>query len=148
MNIIVHFCGTMLYVKKSKLPNAGKGLWTNSEIKKDEVVCEYEGEKITWKECLKRNENQKGFGAYYFYVNAKNCVDAQHTLWVLARYANDAAGFGRVKGLRNNCKYEVRKGKPYIVATRNLKPGDEIFVAYGKEYWDAIRESFEKKTKK
>ena len=138
----------MLYVKKSKLPNAGKGLWTNTEIKKGEVVTEYEGEKITWKECLKRNENQKGFGAYYFYVNSKNCVDAQYTLWVLARYANDAAGFGRAEGIRNNCKYEVRKGKPYIVATRNLKPGDEVFVSYGKEYWDAIRESFEKKTKK
>ena len=69
------YCTTMLYVKKSKLPNAGKGLWTSSEIKKDEVVCEYEGAKITWKECLKRNENQKGFGAYYFYVNSKNCIE-------------------------------------------------------------------------
>lgn len=138
----------MLYVKKSKLPNAGKGLWTNTEIKKGEVVSEYEGEKITWKECLRRNENQKDFGAYYFYVNSKNCVDAQHTLWVLARYANDAAGYARVEGLRNNCKYEIKKGKPYIVATRNLKSGDEIFVGYGKEYWDAIRESLEKKVAK
>ena len=148
IDLIVHFCRTMLYVKKSKLPNAGKGLLTTSEIKKGEVVCEYEGEKITWKECLKRNESQDGFGAYYFFVNNKNCVDAQHTVWALARYANDAAGFGRVKGLTNNCKYEVIKGKPYIVATRNLKAGDEVFVSYGKEYWNAIKDIFEKEKAK
>lgn len=130
----------MLKVKKSQIPNSGKGLYTTHAIKKGEIVCEYEGEKLTWKECLSRNESQPGKGAYYFYVNAKNCVDAQYTLWALARYANDAAGFGRVKGLRNNSKYAVIKSKPYIVATRNIKPEEEIFVSYGKEYWKAMKD--------
>ncbi len=130
----------MLYVKKSQIPKSGKGLYTTHDIKKGERVCEYEGEKLTWKECLARNEAQKGKGAYYFYVNSKNCVDAQYTLSAMARYANDAAGFGRVQGLRNNSKYEVIKGVPYIVATRNIKAGSEIFVAYGKEYWEAMAE--------
>ena len=138
----------MLYVKKSKLPKAGKGLWIDTDLKKGEVVCEYEGEILTWKECLKRNESQNGFGAYYFYVTAKNCVDAQYTEWSIGRYANDATGFGRKAGLRNNSKYEVRKGKPFIVATRNIKAGDEILVGYGKEYWDAIKEHFVQKTVK
>jgi uncharacterized protein len=129
----------MLYVKKSRLPKAGKGLYTTHEIKKGEKVCEYEGEKLTWKECLKRNENQKGKGAYYFFINSRNCVDAQYTLDALARYANDAAGTVRVEGIRNNSKYDIIKGKPYIVATRNIQAGSEIFVAYGKEYWDAMK---------
>jgi SET domain-containing protein len=130
----------MLYVKKSQIPKSGKGLYTSEPIKKGEIICEYEGEKLTWKECLARNEAQIGHGAYYFYINSKNCVDAQYTLWALARYANDAAGLGRVKGIRNNSKYEVIKGKPFIVATRNIKAKEEIFVAYGKDYWDAMRE--------
>lgn len=130
----------MLYVKKSKLPKAGNGLWTDTQIKRGEIVCEYEGEKLTWKECLKRNEEMDGFGAYFFYVNSKNCIDAQYTDWALGRYANDATGFGRKEGLSNNSKYEIRKGVPYIVAKRTIKPGEEIFVAYGKEYWDAIKE--------
>jgi hypothetical protein len=74
----------MLYVKKSKIPKSGKGLFTTHDIKKGEVVCEYEGEKLTWKECLARNNAQKGKGGYYFYINSKNCVDAQYTLWALA----------------------------------------------------------------
>jgi hypothetical protein len=134
----------MLYVKKSKIPNAGKGLWTDTDIKRGEVVCEYEGEKLTWKECLKRNEGQEGYGAYYFYINSKNCIDAQYAEWALGRYANDAAGFGRVDNLRNNAKYEIRKGKPYIIATRTIKSGTEIFVSYGKEYWDAMKELVKK----
>ena len=130
----------MLIVKKSQLPKSGKGLYTTHDIKKDELVCEYEGEKLTWKECLARNQAQKGKGGYYFFINAKNCVDAQYTLWALGRYANDAAGPGRVNGLRNNCVYKVIKGKPYIKATRNIQAGSEILVRYGKEYWDAMKE--------
>jgi SET domain-containing protein len=128
----------MLYVKKSTLPKAGKGLFTKTAIKKGEIVCEYEGEKVTWKECLRRNEGQTGKGAYYFHITDKNCIDAQHTLWAMGRYANDASGFSRVKGLRNNAAYEVIKGKPYIIALRTIKEKEEIFVSYGKEYWDAM----------
>lgn len=130
----------MLYVKKSKLPKAGKGLFTDSEIKKGEIVCEYEGEKVTWKECLRRNDAMEGKGAYFFHITDKNCVDAQHTLWALGRYANDATGLSRVDGLKNNAAYEVIKGKPYIVAKRNIQPKEEIFVSYGKVYWKAMLE--------
>ena len=129
----------MLLVKKSQIPKSGKGLFTSQDIAKGQIVCEYEGEKLTWKECLKRNESQKDIAGYFFFINTKNCVDAQYTLWALGRYANDAAGFGRVDGLRNNCVYEVIKGKPYIKATRNIKAGSEIFVAYGKDYWNAMK---------
>lgn len=131
----------MLVIKKSKIPGAGKGLFTTHDIKRGEKVIEYTGEIITWKECLKRNDNMDGVGAYYFYINDRKCIDAQHTLDSLARYANDAAGFVRLDGVRNNCRYEVEKGKAYIVASKNLKPGDEIYVSYGKEYWDALREN-------
>lgn len=113
-------------------------MYTDAAIAKDEIVCEYEGEKVTWKECLRRNEAMEGKGAYFFHINDRNCVDAQHTLWALGRYANDAAGPSKVAGLRNNAKYEVIKGKPYIKATKNIKAGDEIFVSYGKEYWEAM----------
>lgn len=128
----------MLYVKKSKLPKAGKGLFTAKPIKKGEIVCEYEGEKISWKECLKRNEAQEGKGGYYFHITNQNCVDAQYTLWALGRYANDATGISKVDGLRNNAKYEVIKGKPYIKAIKNIKENEEIFVSYGKAYWEVM----------
>lgn len=130
----------MLYVKKSKLPKAGKGLFTDTEIPKGAIVCEYEGEKVTWKECLRRNENMEGKGGYFFHINDRNCVDAQHTLWAMGRYANDAGGPSKVAELKNNAKYEVIKNKPYIVAIKKIKANEEVFVSYGKAYWDAMME--------
>ena len=50
-------------------------------------------------------------------------------------------------GVRNNCCYEIRKGTPYIVASRNLKAGEEIFVSYGRGYWRTMGPYLMKKLK-
>jgi SET domain-containing protein len=54
-----------------------------------------------------------------------------------------------VPGLRNNAQYEIKtKGgekRVYIVATRTIRPGEEVFVHYGDDYWrylDKTREIF------
>jgi hypothetical protein len=74
-----------------------------------------------------------------FFINKKNCIDAFNTPEHKARFANDAAGLGRVKGLKNNSVYRIEKNKCFISSTRNILAGEEIFVSYSKEYWDAIR---------
>jgi len=126
-----------LIVKSSSLPNAGKGLFTNKAIKKSEKIIEYKGEIIDWKEYEKRVAEDKD--GYLFYINKKRCIDAFSTPQHKARYANDAAGLSRVKGLRNNSSYEIFGDQCFIVAERDIKPGEEIFVNYTKEYWDCIR---------
>jgi uncharacterized protein len=135
----------MLKVKKSSLPKAGKGLFTEKEIKKGEVVCQYEGERITWAEAIRRNDKDKG--GYVYYITKKNCIDAFEYEDTFGRYANDAAGLGRVKGLRNNSTYDVRDNHVYIVATRKIKAGAEVFVSYGKQYWKIMKEEFEQQQK-
>ncbi len=130
-----------LYIDNSTLKGAGKGLFTDSLIKRGERVVEYTGDIITWKECERRNSNMKdGVGAYYFYISEKKCIDAQNHLDSMARYCNDANGFTKIPGLKNNARFEIIRGRVYIIASRNLKPNDEIFVAYGREYWDALIE--------
>ncbi len=124
----------MLFVKKSTIPKAGKGLFTDSLIPKDTYILEYTGDEITWDEVIKRSE--AGRGGYAFYISKKKCIDAFDHPDSLARYANDARGIGRVNGLRNNAVYAIKKGKGYIQATRNIKPGEEVFVWYGPDYWD------------
>lgn len=126
-----------LIVKKSQLPNAGKGLFTTTPIKKGEKVIEYKGEIIDWKEYEKRVTEDKD--GYLFFINKKTCIDAWNTPQHKARYANDAQGLSKTKGLKNNCVYEVEKNQCFIVTTRDVKAGEEIFVSYTKEYWDCIR---------
>lgn len=134
-------------VKKSQLPKAGNGLFVLAEFKRGDIICEYEGELVDWPECERRA--QQGFEGYVFFFSKKRCVDAYFTPWAVGRYANDARGIGRVPGLRNNAQYEIKtKGgekRVYIVATRTIRPGEEVFVHYGDDYWrylDKTREIF------
>lgn len=128
-----------LYIAESTLAGAGKGLFTDALIKRGEQIVEYTGDIITWKECERRNNEMKeGIGAYYFYVSAKKCIDAQYHLDSMARYCNDANGFTKIPGIKNNARFEIIKGKVFIIASRNLQPGVEIFVPYGKEYWQTL----------
>lgn len=126
-----------LEVKKSTIPNAGKGLFTKRDIKKGERFVEYLGEIITWKECDVRAEKDEG--GYVFFVNRNKCIDAFHTPNELARYANDAKGLTKVKGITNNCEYEIHQKRGWIKATKDIKAGSEILVSYGAEYWRDIR---------
>ena len=128
----------MVFVKKSTLQGAGKGLFTDKDIKKGQIVCEYEGERITWDQAIERNE--VGKGGYVYFINKKNCIDAYHYKETFGRYANDAAGLSRINGFRNNSTYDVVKNKVYIRATRNIKAGSEIFVSYGRGYWNIMKE--------
>lgn len=126
-----------LTVKKSKLPNAGKGLFTDKPIKKGTKIIEYKGEIIDWKEYEKRVLLNKD--GYLFFINKKRCIDAWSTPQHKARYANDAAGLSRIKGIKNNSDYEIFGDKCFIVSSRDIKAGEEIYVNYTKEYWDCVR---------
>ena len=126
-----------LLVKTSQLPNSGKGLFTTTNIKKGARVIEYLGEIIDWKEYERRVERDED--GYLFFINKKNCIDAWNTPQHKARFANDAAGLGRVKGLKNNCVYETEENRCYILSTRDILAGEEIFVSYTKEYWDCVK---------
>ncbi|HTL82819.1 MAG TPA: SET domain-containing protein [Bacteroidia bacterium] len=142
----------MLVVKKSRIKDAGKGLFTTSRIRKGDVIVEYLGERITWKQALRRYKGREEELLYIFEINEQNCIDAHAFPHALAAYANDANGTkhlgGKKHSFRNNCEYDVIKGRPYIVATKDIGPNSEIFVDYGEEYWEAIVESLEKDKKK
>jgi len=126
-----------LYVKKSTLPNAGKGLFTKVFIPKGERIVEYKGKITTWKDV----KDDDGKNGYIFYVKRYHVIDALPTKKPLARYANDARGLTRIKGVTNNCDYITDGLKAYIESKKNIERGSEIFVDYGPDYWKVIREN-------
>ena len=73
---------------------------------------------------------------------------ARHSV---ARYANDCRTInkqaGHCKGNNSRFSHNKKTGKVWIVATKTIHPGDEIFVSYGRRYW-AVKGKHLKKQKK
>ncbi|HYG17742.1 MAG TPA: SET domain-containing protein-lysine N-methyltransferase [Ohtaekwangia sp.] len=126
-----------LYIKKSNLPNAGMGLFTKKFIPKGTRIVEYKGRISTWKDI----KDEDGKNGYIFYVTRNHVIDALPHKKALARYANDARGLVRIKGMTNNCDYITDGKTPYIESKRDIPAGGEILVDYGQDYWKVIREN-------
>lgn len=126
-----------LFVKKSKIPNAGKGLFTKKFIPKGTRIVEYKGRISAWKDV----KDEDGKNGYIFYVNRNHVIDALPVKSALARYANDAKGLVRLKNVNNNCDYVTDGLKAFIESKKDIQAGEEILVDYGKDYWKVIREN-------
>lgn len=124
-----------LLVKKSRLPNAGKGLFTKKAIAKGTRIVEYKGKKRKWKDV----KHLDGHNGYLMYITRNAVIDALPSVDTLGRYANDARGLSKVKDLRNNCEYVSEGHRCYIEAKRAIEPGEELLVSYGKEFWQLQR---------
>lgn len=128
-----------LYVKRSTLPGSGKGLFTKVFIPKGTRIVEYKGRRAIWKDV----KDDDGKNGYIFYINSKCVIDALPTKKALGRYANDAKGYSRVEGIKNNSEYVVDKKRCYIESVKKIEAGSEIFVGYGAEYWKTMRDNWE-----
>lgn len=124
-----------LMVKKSTIPNAGKGLFTKKFIPKGTRIVEYKGKATTWKDV----DHNDGNNGYIYYVSRNFVLDAQHDTKALGRYANDARGIGRVKGISNNSHYVIEGNRVFIESLKDIPANGEILVSYGPEYWEVIR---------
>jgi hypothetical protein len=81
------------------------------------------GEKITADEADRRG------GKYLFEINSKWTIDGT-TRKNTARYVNHACI------PIANCEAEVKNGRIWILAKKNIEAGQELFYDYGKEYFD------------
>jgi SET domain-containing protein len=119
-----------LTIKRSKLKDAGSGVFTTCDIPSGVYVTEMKGAPITQKEY----ENLPDFvQAYTCYVHRNlylNAYDDRH----FARFVNDANGPAD-KRFKNNCTLVVDGKKVFIESVKKIKSGSEILVDYGEDYW-------------
>lgn len=123
-----------LEIKTSQIPGAGLGLYTKIFIPSGSLVSEYKGVVTTWEAVKDEIDND-----YIYYISSRHVINARPTTKALARYANDAKGMKQVEGLNNNCTFKKMEGRVYIKARVDILAGTEIFVSYGKQYWDTAR---------
>jgi hypothetical protein len=123
-----------LQVKRSKIPGAGKGLFTKQFIEKGTRIVEYKGRITTWKNVLAG----KHFNGYVYFINRNHVIDAMRRKTAVARYANDARGHSKTKGVSNNSEFVVENKRVFIYAKKDILKGEEILVSYGSEYWREV----------
>jgi uncharacterized protein len=126
-----------LKVKTSILPGCGKGLFTKIFIPKGIIITEYTGKITSFKDA----DHDEGNNQYLFYVSRNHVIDARGHHESPGRFINDARGHKKIVGLTNNAKYITVGKRVFITAIKKILPNDEIFISYGKEYWDAVREN-------
>lgn len=127
-----------LLVKRSSLPNSGKGLFTKVAIAKGTRIVEYKGKKTIWKKV----KDDDGKNGYIFYITRNCVIDAWPTTQHLGRYANDARGAVKMNGTKNNSEYVVDGKRCFITAVKSIPAKSEIFVGYGAEYWKVMKKNW------
>ena len=124
-----------LFLKRSHIPKAGIGLFSRTDIPKGKLIVEYKGRLVFWQEV----KQEDGYNPYLFRLNREYAIDGRPYKKSLGRYANDARGFNRIIGMRNNAEYVVKKNRCFIASLRKIYKGEEILVPYGKAYWDLMK---------
>ncbi len=124
-----------LSVRKSTIAGAGKGLFAERTFKKGENIARYGGEILTTEEYNARYEAD-AMGAYGVQLDDARVIDARRTDAGVARYACDYHGSRK----KPNAEYiaDDENDEVWIVATRKIKKGDEIFTDYGDEMHRAM----------
>lgn len=114
-------------IKKSSIH--GNGVFAARDIKDGERIVEYLGERITKQESNRRGLEQEekskktGEGAVYiFELDDEYDIDGNFE-YNDARFINHAC--------ETNCEAENIDGHIWIVATRDIKKGEEILYNYG-----------------
>lgn len=102
----------------------GKGVFALQDIPKGEVIIEYVGEIIKWKEALRRHPHdpQDPNHTFYFHLTNKRVIDALYG-GNASRWINHSC--------KPNCEAEEDNGRVFIKSLRKIKAGEELNYDYG-----------------
>lgn len=125
-----------LQIKDSTLAEARKGLFAYGEkdkviFKKGQRICLYNGELIDTDELIERYHDNTA--PYTVQLHDKN-GEQQYEDAAMGRGIGSLASHSRNKSKINARLSINRENKAQLIATKNIKSGQEIFVNYGPEY--------------
>ncbi len=111
------------WLKKTKVKRglSGLGLFAEEDIKKGENIIEYIGKILLGDQAVNAKVNM-----YLFEVSKNKTIDGS-VRWNKARYMNHSCD--------GNSESEIRRGRVYVQALKNIKNGEEITYDYGEEFF-------------
>jgi len=105
----------------------GLGLFAKKPFRKREYIVTYRGALVS--NAVAERMEARG-SRYLFEINSRWTIDGA-SRWNRARYVNHSC--------RPNAEAIERRGPKIVyVARRKIKPGEEITVDYGRDYFDSF----------
>ena len=130
--------GRRLQVKRSGVH--GQGVFALMPIATGETIIEYTGELISWPEALRRHPHDPSQPdhTFYFHIDDERVIDGK-VGGNLSRWINHACD--------PNVEADDSSGRIFLLALRDIEPGDELFFDYGlvidERYTPALKKRFE-----
>jgi uncharacterized protein len=103
----------------------GLGLFAVKPIAAKAYIVTYRGKRIPTSAAHRRE--REAAAKYMFEINRRWTIDGSSRR-NLGRYINHAC--------RPNCEAVLRKGEMVFLALRDIAPGEEVTLDYGKDYFD------------
>ncbi|MDF1655332.1 MAG: SET domain-containing protein-lysine N-methyltransferase [Coxiellaceae bacterium] len=117
------------YIRATESRIHNIGLHAKKLIPEDTRIIRYIGDKLTHKQADKRLDNKQTKEVYLFELDAKYTIDGD-TNNNIAKYINHSC--------EPNCYTEIEDGEIWILASRDIKRGEELSYDYGfqRAGWD------------
>jgi hypothetical protein len=148
-----------LYAAISRIWLSGRGLFTLSDIPKGQALDEYVGRVYHTKAEKKAFHKKYGLlGPYSITVRETgDIIDPSQDpndvgIYNKSQFANDCLNttanymrkIAHQPPCSNNAYFDEVEGRVFLIAARDLRAGEEIFVNYSSSYWGSSRERMAK----
>ena len=118
----------------------GKGVFCVAPLAKGEMVIEYKGEVVSWKEAQRRHPHDpvNPDHTFFFHIDDEHVIDGKVN-GNAARWINHSC--------QPNCEADEVDGRVFVMALRAIQPGEELFYDYGliidERYTAKLKKQFE-----
>jgi SET domain-containing protein len=99
----------------------GRGLFANRALAAGELICEYKGARVGWREVLRRcaRDTSESDHTFYFDLGDGTVIDG-------GEGGNNARWLNH--GCVPNCEAEILDSRVFFRALRDISPGEELTI--------------------
>lgn len=144
-----------LEIRPSQIPNAGNGVFVTQPIVQNEIITEYRGNIVEYKQNEQMPSDRCHFISPTLMIDSDNVggmvndlVDLRQLTVEEMRNIVDGGNFPKHPNLDYNCAYARVQQKVLIMALRDINVGEELYVNYGRSYWLGAYNKFIENEKK
>jgi hypothetical protein len=145
MENLFHTSKYNLYIKSSQIENSGLGVYTSDFISNNTLIDEYIGDIVKIGGPYVVNiDDIFGIDAFNFprcymgmlndasFISKKTIKKNRKKITIINEKNYDV----NKNQLKNNCEFTIKKKRCFVYSTRDIQKDEELFVSYGKSYWE------------